>query len=33
MSLNSTPSGEKVHIALFGMINAGKSNIINALTN
>jgi len=33
MSLNSTPSGERVHIALFGMTNAGKSSIINALTN
>lgn len=33
MSLNTTPSGERVHIALFGMTNAGKSSIINALTN
>ena len=33
MSLNSTPTGERVHIALFGMTNAGKSSIINALTN
>ncbi|MFT8351446.1 [FeFe] hydrogenase H-cluster maturation GTPase HydF [Clostridium saccharoperbutylacetonicum] len=33
MSLNSTPSGERVHISLFGMTNAGKSSIINALTN
>jgi len=33
MSLNSTPSGERIHIALFGMTNAGKSSIINALTN
>lgn len=33
MSLNTTPTGERVHIALFGMTNAGKSSIINALTN
>lgn len=33
MSLNTTPSGERVHIALLGMTNAGKSSIINALTN
>jgi len=33
MSLNLTPSGERVHIDLFGMTNAGKSSIINALTN
>ena len=33
MSLNTTPSGERIHIALFGMTNAGKSSIINALTN
>lgn len=33
MSLNTTPAGERVHIALFGMTNAGKSSIINALTN
>ncbi|WP_143318555.1 [FeFe] hydrogenase H-cluster maturation GTPase HydF [Clostridium sp. HBUAS56017] len=33
MSLNTTPSGERVHIALFGKTNAGKSSIINALTN
>ncbi|MBU3113386.1 [FeFe] hydrogenase H-cluster maturation GTPase HydF [Clostridium lacusfryxellense] len=33
MSLNDTPRSERVHIALFGMRNAGKSSIINALTN
>jgi [FeFe] hydrogenase H-cluster maturation GTPase HydF len=33
MSLNSTPRGDRVHIALFGKRNAGKSSIINAITN
>lgn len=32
MSLNDSPKGERVHIALFGKRNAGKSSIINALT-
>ncbi|GFP74871.1 [FeFe] hydrogenase H-cluster maturation GTPase HydF [Clostridium fungisolvens] len=32
MSLNSTPRSERVHIALFGRRNAGKSSIINAVT-
>jgi [FeFe] hydrogenase H-cluster maturation GTPase HydF len=32
MSLNSTPSGERVHIGIFGKRNAGKSSVINALT-
>ena len=32
MSLNNTPSGERVHIGLFGRRNAGKSSVINALT-
>ena len=32
MSLNSTPSGERVHIAFFGLRNAGKSTLINAVT-
>ena len=32
MSLNSTPSGERLHIGIFGMRNAGKSSLINALT-
>lgn len=33
MSLTSTPSGERVHIGIFGRRNAGKSSLINALTN
>ena len=33
MSLNSTPSGERVHIGFFGRRNAGKSSIVNAVTN
>lgn len=32
MGLNETPKGERVHIALFGKRNAGKSSLINALT-
>lgn len=31
-SLNGTPSGERVHIGLFGCRNAGKSSLINAMT-
>ena len=33
MSLNQTPASERVHIALFGKRNVGKSSIINAITN
>lgn len=33
MSLNTTPSGERIHIGLFGRRNAGKSSLINALAN
>ena len=33
MSLNLTPSGERLHIGIFGKRNAGKSSLINALTN
>lgn len=33
MSLNATPRSNRVHIALFGKRNAGKSSIINAITN
>ena len=32
MSLNNTPSAERLHIGIFGKRNAGKSSIINALT-
>jgi len=32
MSLNSRPSAERVHIGFFGMRNAGKSSIVNAVT-
>lgn len=31
MGLNQTPSGERVHIGFFGLMNAGKSSLINAL--
>lgn len=30
--LNETPSGDRVHIGIFGRRNAGKSSIINAIT-
>ena len=32
MSLNATPSGERVHIGFFGKRNAGQSSIVNAVT-
>ena len=32
MGLNETPRGDRIHIALFGRRNAGKSSIVNALT-
>ena len=32
MSLNNTPSAERLHIGIFGKRNAGKSSIINAIT-
>lgn len=32
MSLNATPSGERIHIGFFGRRNAGKSSIMNAVT-
>lgn len=33
MSLNSTPNANRIHIGIFGKRNAGKSSLINALTN
>ena len=33
MGLNQTPSSERIHIGIFGKRNAGKSSIINAITN
>ena len=32
MGLNSTPSSDRVHIGFFGMRNAGKSSVVNAVT-
>ena len=32
MSLNNTPSANRLHIAIFGRRNSGKSSLINALT-
>ena len=32
MSLNSTVSAERVHIGFFGLRNAGKSSLVNAVT-
>lgn len=31
--MNETPRGNRLHIAIFGRRNAGKSSLINALTN
>lgn len=33
MSLNNTPSSERIHIGIFGKRNAGKSSLINAVTS
>ncbi|WMJ23556.1 [FeFe] hydrogenase H-cluster maturation GTPase HydF [Paludicola sp. MB14-C6] len=33
MSLNNTPSANRLHIGIFGKRNSGKSSLINALTN
>lgn len=33
MGLNDTPSAERKHIAFFGVRNAGKSSLVNKLTN
>lgn len=32
-SLNSTPNANRLHIAIYGRRNSGKSSLINALTN
>ena len=32
MSLNDTPSSERVHIGFFGMRNVGKSSLVNRVT-
>lgn len=32
MGMNDTPSGERIHIGIFGRRNAGKSSLINAIT-
>ncbi len=32
MSLNSTPSADRIHLAFFGKRNAGKSSVVNAVT-
>lgn len=33
MSLNEKASAERIHIAFFGLRNAGKSSVVNAVTN
>jgi len=33
MSLNDTPKSDRLHIGIFGRRNAGKSSIINSITN
>lgn len=33
MDLNQTPSANRIHIAFFGMRNAGKSSLMNAVTS
>lgn len=32
MGMNDTPSSERMHIAFFGLRNAGKSSLVNAVT-
>ncbi len=32
MSLNNTPSADRIHISFFGRRNAGKSSVVNAVT-
>lgn len=33
MSLSNTSNGERIHIGFFGVRNAGKSSLVNAITN
>lgn len=33
MPLNNTPNAERIHIGFFGRRNAGKSSLVNAVTN
>lgn len=33
MGLNDTPTSERIHIGFFGRRNAGKSSLVNAVTN
>lgn len=33
MSLNDTPEAERIHIGFFGIRNAGKSSLVNRVTN
>jgi len=33
MSLNNTPTSERIHIGFFGLRNSGKSSLVNAITN
>ena len=32
MSMNATPAADRIHIGFFGLRNAGKSSLVNALT-
>ena len=32
MSMNNTPTGDRIHIGFFGRRNAGKSSVVNAVT-
>lgn len=33
MGLMDVPSGERIHIGFFGLRNAGKSSLINAIAS
>lgn len=33
MGMNTAPSAERIHIGFFGLRNAGKSSVVNAVTN